>query len=410
MQSIMAIVLFLSEVLAPEQCTSHANSLSEATALFETECAGEMYHECSQTDSDWICTATTEPPSMAESSPPQSENSNAESVVQCAAQGDTIEQARENFSSQCPQYNIEDCDATEGVWVCANYSDPIPSETLAEANPNPAEPEIGAADTNPQTPNTQLPEDSRYRTGDLIAIHFDHAPDYDDGHATVANKMVVDHYGLNSEVMVVAGTYNQARKNVYRSGSEAVTDITWGTEGKQTTWYNADARYQNSIAESVRLWRETLSAGGKVWVAEGGPSEFTARVLEQLTDVNRKRITVIQHSHCSGKSCNQVKGGQNERFTPVADIRFIENVANMVRIGNGNTGNNNTPDLNQKNSAVAQDLLSSSKYGAMWKAAFNYFDPDERLDASDTVELLWVLGIENEDIQDWNQFRDAFLQ
>jgi len=66
------------------------------------------------------------------------------------------------------------------------------------------------------------------RQRDLVAIHFDHAPDRDDGHAAVAALMVRDKMGLN--VQVVAGTYGVYSAGRYDAESERVMAAVWGSE------------------------------------------------------------------------------------------------------------------------------------------------------------------------------------
>lgn len=46
-------------------------------------------------------------------------------------------------------------------------------------------------------------------------------------------------------------------------------------------------------------------------------------------------------------------------------------------------------------------------FGATWKTAFDYYSPRQRLDFSDTGELMFILGLSELNIQ---EFRIRFLE
>lgn len=151
-----------------------------------------------------------------------------------------------------------------------------------------------------------------------------------------------------------------------------------------------------------------IAAGRKVWIAEGGPSGFTASVLRQLestTNLDLMNIHVVQHSH-----------GWNEEHTAPENVNDIERLTTYHRIDNGNLGPNGTPDLNQANDAVAKHFLFDPEFGNEWQAAFNYLpvfncdrsQPHCKLDGSDAVELLWIVGVESDEIRDWSDFASRY--
>lgn len=81
---------------------------------------------------------------------------------------------------------------------------------------------------------------------DLLSLHYDHAPDRDDGHATVAGKVLVESFGIEN-YLVVGGTYGK-NGDSYRSDSELIMDSTWGSNN----WINAHED-RNAAIEAVEI-------------------------------------------------------------------------------------------------------------------------------------------------------------
>ncbi len=228
---------------------------------------------------------------------------------------------------------------------------------------------------------------------DLISLHYDHAPDRDDGHATVAALAVVRTLGIQPHV--VSGAYGQRNRNQYQPAAEPVMQETWGSD-----WLNAHANWQASVNATYTRWLATLSNGGDIWVAEGGQADFTADVVRLINSNNRSintraRIHVVQHSTWNEEQANQ------------SDLNYTRNNTNYVKIADGN-GSNATADLNQK-SASFVTTARASQYAAAWNAAFRYLNPNNKLDFSDTVELLHILEIGKDRIATVNDFGAEFL-
>ena len=231
---------------------------------------------------------------------------------------------------------------------------------------------------------------------DLVALHFDHAPDRDDAHAAVAALMVRDQLGLT--VNVVAGTYGEHSRDRYDSGSEAVMSAVWGSE-----WLNAHSNFEGAVNATVNRWAAVLGAGGNVWVAEGGPSDFTAEVVSRLrqrhSEFNtNQRINVVQHSVW------------NQDHSLASALNYTRANTRYIFIEDGNHPNS-TADLrfeSHNNGAFVSRALSSS-YSNEWAVAFGYLSPSEKLDFSDAVELLHILGIGTNLIADVNDFGDTFF-
>lgn len=231
------------------------------------------------------------------------------------------------------------------------------------------------------------------RSRDLIALHFDHAPDLDDGHAAAAAFVVQDQLGL--AVQVVGGTYGVYSADRYVSASEPLMNTIWGSG-----WLNAHSNRFSAIDQATVRWAGALAAGGDVWIAEGGPSDFTAAVVRRIQQQypefqTRNRIHLIQHSKW------------NEDHALRADLDFVRSNTNYVVIEDGNEPNS-TADLREFRQSFV-DSARASAYRGAWNAAFAYLSPHEKLDFSDTVELLYILGIGTSQIANADDFADLFF-
>lgn len=281
----------------------------------------------------------------------------------------------------------------DGVDSCQILSDNTGQGTNQGQTPPATPVQTGAQPASPALPVGNSSFDPQR---DLVALHFDHAPDRDDGHAAVAALMVRDRLQLN--VHVVAGTYGVYNRDRYDSASEPLMSAVWGSE-----WHNAHSNRGGSVSAAVNRWTSVLAAGGDIWVAEGGPSDFTAAVVRTINanhpEFNtRQRIHVIQHSDW------------NEDHSLTADLDYSRANTRYVKIADGNDPNA-TADLrfesHNNGSFVAR--AQASRYSSEWAVAFNYLSPGEKLDFSDTVELLHIVGIGINSIADVNDFGDFFF-
>jgi len=270
-----------------------------------------------------------------------------------------------------------------GVDSCVvGATQPAPGQPVTPSTPVVQAPQIGNSAFDPQR--------------DLVAIHFDHAPDRDDGHAAVAALMVRDKLGLN--VQVVAGTYGVYSASRYDAESERVMAAVWGSE-----WLNAHSNRNGSIDAAVNRWTSTLAGGGSVWVAEGGPSDFTAEVVRRIqrnhSEFNtRQRIHVIQHSDW------------NEDHALAADLNYTRNNTRYVKINDGNDPNSTADFRFESNiNGAFVTRAQSSSYASQWGVAFNYLTPADKLDFSDNVEIMHIVGLGVSVIRDVNEFGDYFF-
>lgn len=231
------------------------------------------------------------------------------------------------------------------------------------------------------------------KSRDLIALHFDHAPDPDDGHAAAAAFVVQDRMGL--AVQVVGGTYGVYSAGRYVAASESLMNSIWGQ-----SWLDAHNNRSSSVRQSATRWAGTLAAGGDIWIAEGGPSDFTAAVVRVIQQnypefQTRNRIHLVQHSDW------------NEDHALREDLNFVRSNTNYIKIADGNEPNSTADFRGDSQSFV--NRARASQYRHVWNVAFNYLSPSEKLDFSDTVELMYILGIGPSQIANADTFADSFF-
>ena len=247
--------------------------------------------------------------------------------------------------------------------------------------------------------DVQASDDTPERTfnpkTDLISLHYDHAPDKDDGHSAAADRTVLESmFGkdwITAHVVPVSGAYGE-NKDLFNSNSDAVMQATWNDRGG---WFSAHKDWDAAVDQLVDRWTKTLRADGDVWVKEGGQSDVTADVVRKLKvampdlDTTR-RIHVVQHANW------------NEQATTDEDLAYTKRNTHYIRIRDANRYLNKLRgDAKFVSSATSHPL-----FGTSWKAAFAYYDPNRRLDFSDTGELLHILGLGEMSIE---AFRQKYL-
>jgi hypothetical protein len=233
-------------------------------------------------------------------------------------------------------------------------------------------------------------------TKDILSLHYDHAPDRDDGHSTAADRTLLQSlYGrdwIAEHVIPVSGAYGKNARE-FNQKSDAVMDGAWNDCGG---WLAAHTAREAVVAELAKRWSRPLEAGGDVWVKEGGQSDLTAAVVEKIrkqmpTVDTATRIHVVQHSDW------------NENQTTEAALAYTKRNTHYTRIRDANAY------LNAKggNDAFVKAASEHAVFGAAWKTAFAYYDPKERLDFSDTGELMHILGLGE---IGFDEFRKRYLK
>lgn len=227
---------------------------------------------------------------------------------------------------------------------------------------------------------------------DAIWLHHDFGGDPDDFTAIVANRSVADELQLDI-AGVVSGTVGDGRN--WKQAGKDLADSLFNNS------YAADDT--NSVGQVAAQWRATITNGGRVYVAEAGTSDFTADVLRELSDLDRSKITVVQHSTAS-----------NEAQTASNDLALVKSVTDYVLVDNGNVGGNNSAGLMSTNDSVRnefQEAALQTQYSSQWQVAFDQqaASPNlaDRIDFSDTVELLYIVG--DDTTKTISQFQSTYI-
>ena len=265
--------------------------------------------------------------------------------------------------------------------------------------------------TNPQVVTKPLPASSLYNpTTDLLALHYDLAPDPDDIHSIAAGCNIMRCF--NIDPCVVIGTYGENRRPDYlapfaASGTGETMQQAGNNVASLTYDYldtgGTDATWNAAVNAQAAKWKPTISSGGRVWIAEGGPMDFTADVMRRLLDLGctaaqiKFSVMIIQHS-----------GGFNVQETNSGNFSYVQSNGNYTLIDNGNVSGNSTADLKEDNSIPVsfRQWAESSACGSAWQYALTYYP--QRLDFSDTVEILHILGVPLSSVSDTATFCTFF--
>lgn len=235
---------------------------------------------------------------------------------------------------------------------------------------------------------------------DIIALHYDHAPDLDDGHSATADRVILQTiFGekwLNKHLIIVSGTYGLNAKTFIES-SDKLMNIVW--EGM---WISAHHEWDASIQKAASAWVKTIKKGGLVWIKEGGQSDFTAGVIKQIKKkypkINTKEsIVCVQHSNW------------NEDQTTHELLTYTKENTNYIRIEDANE----YCVIRRNDLAIAdfvESALSNPIYKKYWEASFIYFPAigtKGYIDYSDTGELMHILGLGKMDVE---SFKNTYLK
>lgn len=231
---------------------------------------------------------------------------------------------------------------------------------------------------------------------DLISLHYDHAPDKDDGHSAAADRTVLESiYGkkwIMEHCVAVSGTYGKNAKT-FNPKSDKVMDAVWKDS---IGWLAAHTDKEQVIKSLTKRWSTILQAGGDIWVKEGGQSDITAAVVAVLKKEmpeldSTKRIHVVQHSKW------------NENKTTHDALTYTKKETDYIKIPDANSY------LNVKggDKGFEEAALNHSVFGESWKAAFEYYSPKQRLDYSDTGELFHILSFGEVSV---DEFKNRYLK
>jgi hypothetical protein len=231
-------------------------------------------------------------------------------------------------------------------------------------------------------------------TRDLLVVNYDIKPDVDDIHSAAAFATLAGRFRGCFTYAVVAGTCGL-------QGGDFVPAFELFESAFDRRWFNAHERRAESVTAVAKQMEKTLRKGGKVWIAEGGQSDFTADVVARLSNSKRLQPRLRSHVHVVQNS------DWNEQTTTLAKLSFVKSATTYHRIADGNAAGNGTPDFAVDDSSWWPRLLRDPKVGGIWTQAKNiadrhnpksaYVNPNVAkggLDFSDTVEIAYIFGFE----------------
>lgn len=229
---------------------------------------------------------------------------------------------------------------------------------------------------------------------DLLLLHYDCKTDVDDLHsvAAAASLIRIDTFS-NLHYHAVAGAYG-IQEGLYVP-AEKLFSLAFGKN-----WSDAHGNFNQALKEVHEKCLTTLEAGGRLWIAEAGQSDFSARLIEEITMSNPKlelknKITIVQHSDW------------NESVTDSNKLRYVKEKIDYIKIQDGNTEGNGTPGFNTKERVYWEAILKKSNLDRIWNLAIElahkyngtdhrYLNPtikDGGFDFSDFSEVHYILNI-----------------
>jgi hypothetical protein len=246
-------------------------------------------------------------------------------------------------------------------------------------------------------------------TRDLFLAQFDSKTDVDDLHSIAGVATMLAHPRLAGvKYHAVAGAYGM-QGGLYVPSPE-LFDLAFGDQ-----WSDAHHHYEEALAEVAGRAAETLRAGGSVWIAEAGQSDFSAdlarRMAETLPEVDlRTRFHVVQHSNW------------NEEVTSPEDLAHVQTQTSYHKIPDGNGLHNGSPCFKTDDWHEWRAYLRDERLIRIWEMAIaladRYNGSEDRylntaiaaggMDFSDVAETCWIFGYE--DLIDAEDFFQTFGQ
>lgn len=195
---------------------------------------------------------------------------------------------------------------------------------------------------------------------DLLLIHHDNYRDVDDIHGIGAHgTMLRDSRFANVNYYAVGGTYGQVSGGTWYDVSHLM-NLCFGSK-----WTECHLDWDGSVNLIAVKVENTLKNGGRVWISEGGQSDFSAavgrKVKQNYPKADLKQIHLVQHHPA------------NEAMTTYADLMYSkENFTyHYIDVGN-NFGADNIAlsswmESDANNSSLWNKVKTDPKIMDIWK-------------------------------------------
>lgn len=244
---------------------------------------------------------------------------------------------------------------------------------------------------------------------DLLMVQYDCKTDVDDLHTVAAFVSLMSNPQFSDvNYHAVAGTYG-VQEGLYVPPNE-LFQLAFGAN-----WTDAHERIDAAAQEAKGRVKEALQAGGNIWMAEAGQSDFSAALIKavkaDLPDLATKdRFHIVQHSDW------------NEEVTGAEAMQFVKANATYHKIPDGNAVGNGTPGFKTPDFKDWDSKVTNSRLNEIWTLAVDlgnkYNNKEGRynntaveaggLDFSDLSETCWIFGLEN--IKDVAAFFEGYVE
>jgi len=249
---------------------------------------------------------------------------------------------------------------------------------------------------------------------DHISLHYDMSYDPDDYLSAVADRAVL-------QILYPEIIYNQTSRVIgtcggscsgYNTPANEVMKAIYGDVGGYKLTIGASKYLRNdAVKYELDFFKNTINRGGKVFVKEGGESDFTMKVVQELEKWkigSGKSVYIVQHS-----STNEKNAGKGV-------LSYVKSTCNYIKIPDGN------PPYRRKNYKYNGSLSGETKsfdfYALQsslkdaWKISFDEFrkkksycsgkaEPVSKcVDFSDTTELLYIVGSSVKNMDDFIKY------
>ncbi|MBD3375795.1 hypothetical protein GF406_12235 [candidate division KSB1 bacterium] len=242
---------------------------------------------------------------------------------------------------------------------------------------------------------------------DLYLAHFDSKTDVDDIHSVAAvTTMLADERFDKVTFHAVAGTYG-TQSGAYVPAND-LFELAFGQN-----WSDAHGDFNRALDKVSSLATKVIHKGGKIWIAEGGQSDFSAALVREihnrLPDADIKNsVHIVQHADW------------NEEVTTPEDLAYVKKAASYHRIPDGNAHGNGTPGFRSDQVIDWRQNINDPRLTSIWEKAIaianTYNGAEGRylnesimkggLDFSDASETCWIFGFNN--LVDSNEFFQEF--
>ena len=158
---------------------------------------------------------------------------------------------------------------------------------------------------------------------DLLLAQFDCKTDVDDVHAAAALITLLSNSNFSKvKYHAVAGTYG-IQEGLYVPPND-LFQLAFGDN-----WSDANKDVESAIKRVKAIAETTLGNGGNIWIAEGGQSDFSAKLIKSIqADLpnlkTSQRIHLVQHADW------------NEKVTSPESLQFVKQNTVYHKIPDGN--------------------------------------------------------------------------